>query len=406
MKSITAIACVYVLFITADVYNAQRFQRFETYFNITTLDGVGPVIQITCTLTPLPDEQLHEFRWFWQTYSGGMLTSSVLLAQNGVLSDETPTRYMLSTIDNNTEIFSVRNAVKEDGDGLFACQAVYSFGLFPTAYELNTLKIHDFEYLPGIHHPVCNIITGGTKAIPSGSEVEFTCTRGDSNPEVNLQLNLRKPDGSVRQLGTNNVTVLVFSEDNNASFTCKMTSDTFPTANRSCSAGPLTILPAATEALTPSSLNSGETKRTSFQLTTNKHQNFATSNHPPLRTPECPPFLAEATGGINMIIAAVVPIVVVAFISILTNIYLLTNNYKLKKTLVALQTKKDNSHLIDANGPYMELQKTQQIPPGAQDYMDLQQTQKSNLGASPGYENVKKDNEQLSTFDSPYESVE
>ena len=117
----------------------------------------------------------------------------------------------------------------------------------------------EYQYVNiSLHYiTLCNV---DALSVLSGSEVEFTCTRGDSNPEVNLYLRLRKPDGYVRQLGTTNLTTPVFLEDNNANFTCEMTSDAFPTAYRSCSIGPLTVLPingkAATTPLVVTSSNS------------------------------------------------------------------------------------------------------------------------------------------------------
>ena len=40
--------------------------------------------------------------------------SSRLLAQDGVLENEAPTRFILNAVDNCTEIISIHNALKED----------------------------------------------------------------------------------------------------------------------------------------------------------------------------------------------------------------------------------------------------------------------------------------------------
>ena len=212
----------------------------------------------------------------------------------------------------------------------------------------SSVQIQVDKYLPALHHPLCKPNVG-TLSVVNGSEIEFTCSRGDSNPEVNLQLSLRRPDGSVRKLGTTNVRTSVFIEDHNANFTCEMTSDTFPSAYHSCSTGPITVLPTALEGSklkTPSRPGNVETTMPS----------------------------SVATAETCVTILAVVPLSIFAFLAVLTNIYLTIKNFKLKKKPLVRST----THLYSVNRSYMELQKTQ-ISPGSQDYMTLQQTTKKTL---------------------------
>ena len=345
------------------VCDARSNERFELIYNVTTVDGFGPIIYISCKFVPLPGERCLDLRWLRAWYSGSLFTSQERLAAHGVLVDKAPTRFTLDTVGDNTEVISIRNALKEDtlGSHRYArlkCYVTYSYGE-NISVSSREIQIPTDKYLPALHHPVCNI---NTLAVCSGSEVEFTCSSGDSNPEVNLQLRLLRPDGSIRQLGTTNVTTSVFSEDNNAKFTCEMTSDVFPTANRSCSAGPLTILPKITgEAITPSSVTT----------------------------------------------SAVAPLAVVAFLAILTNIYLLTKNYKLKMKYLAAKNKKSISNDLTRNDdPYMELQKTQ-VASETQGYMDLANTPEENPGSKiSGYENMKEGKRDSLACDNPYESVE
>ena len=405
------------------VCDGRSYGRFELNYNVTSVDGLGPVIYTSCTFIPSPGVQFLYFTW----HSGSTSTSDKKLAERGVLVDEAPTRYTLHIADNMTEVLSIHNALKEDSedrpDRYLYYKCTVGFSREPsTVFTSHRIRIPINEYLPALNHPVCNV---NSLQVLSGSEIEFTCSRGDSNPEVNLQLSLLRPGGSVRPLGINNVTTSVFLEDNNANFTCEMTSDAFPTAYRSCSAGPLTVLSTATaqyatlktvsrstttEITTPTLVTArprsttGELKISNVQEIIKTFLNSATSEYrPSAMTTES---LPEAAQGTCITISAVVPLAIGAFVAILTNIYLLMTNYKLKKKLLVAQNKKSITDLVGVDEPYMELQKTQ-VPSGSQDYMALQQIHEEKPGSEiSGYENVKKGKGHPLAYDSPYESVE
>ena len=75
------------------------------------------------------------------------------------------------------------------------------------------------------------------------NNLTFDCISGKSSQPVNLRLSLHRQDGSVIELGKQNVTTRqITTEDNKALFLCHMTSDQFPTVYRNCTAGPITVL--------------------------------------------------------------------------------------------------------------------------------------------------------------------
>ena len=67
------------------------------------------------------------------------------------------------------------------------------------------------------------------------------CAAGESSPPVNLVLTLQTPDGSDIELGNTDVTRQVTMDHDNSIFVCNMTSETFPQAHRTCTAGPISF---------------------------------------------------------------------------------------------------------------------------------------------------------------------
>ena len=95
-------------------------------------------------------------------------------------------------------------------------------------------------YLPPLDFPKCSVEP--ELGVVNGTDVTFTCEPGDSNPPVNLNLMLHRPDGSGLLLGAASTTTQVTAEDNGSVFVCQMKSDTFYRASeRNCSAGPVRI---------------------------------------------------------------------------------------------------------------------------------------------------------------------
>ena len=111
------ITLVCVLLILTKICDADLLERFDLSYNVTSTDGLDPVIQISCTFVPPPGSGDVIFGWFRH--------SNMILAERGKLADEvSAARFTLNVTDNNTEVFSIRNALKEDAND-YHCATVY-----------------------------------------------------------------------------------------------------------------------------------------------------------------------------------------------------------------------------------------------------------------------------------------
>ena len=86
-----------------------------------------------------------------------------------------------------------------------------------------------------------------SQTLTNGNFAEFKCEVGETTAQITLKLTLKIDDGSIINLGDSTATIYlsvrktVTLGDNNSTFICQMTSETFPTAYRNCSAGLLII---------------------------------------------------------------------------------------------------------------------------------------------------------------------
>ena len=189
-------------------------------------EDFGPVINLFCTGSTY-------YRWTF---------ANKTLAQDEELIDADPTRYSVSVgqvysygyANGYGSVFVIKNALKEDA-GLYECQLdSYSTNNGET-YQIS-VQVHN--YLPPLSYPKCHI---SSSILYDESNVTFNCSVGESSASLNLLLTLQYQKGSIVELGYGAVTKTVTLSDNNAMFVCHMTSETFPTAYRNCSAGPITI---------------------------------------------------------------------------------------------------------------------------------------------------------------------
>ncbi len=132
-------------------------------------------------------------------------------------------------------LLQIKNAIVEDG-GMFQCKIAILGVRFFTLQD--TFAV--LYYLPPTQSTECNIQS--STPIHEGDSVTFSCSTGESNPEVNLNLYLVREDGSSIEIGDRTTSRQVFFEDNNSLFICNMTSQKFPTVHRNCTKGPLTVL--------------------------------------------------------------------------------------------------------------------------------------------------------------------
>ena len=126
-------------------------------------------------------------------------------------------------------------------------------------------------FLPPLNYPLCSIRPN--KTVSNGNLVEFKCIIGETTERITLKWTLQSHDGSIIDLGDGTATEsylsarkTVTSEDNNSMFICLMTSETFPTVYRICSAGPLVIIeekPTTSESITTKQPETNSTTETS-----------------------------------------------------------------------------------------------------------------------------------------------
>ena len=189
----------------------------------------GPVINVFCR-----GSESNFYRW---------VSASKTLAEGEELIDADPTRYSVSvgcTYDYEHEytygsLLTIKNVIKEDS-GIYECQLD---DYITNNKQSGQISVQVRDYLPSLSFPKCLISPSTT--LYDKSDAIFKCMAGESSASLNLLLTLRHQNGSIVELGHDVVTTTIYLNDNNATFICHMTSKTFPTAYRNCSAGPMTI---------------------------------------------------------------------------------------------------------------------------------------------------------------------
>ncbi|XP_072021091.1 uncharacterized protein [Amphiura filiformis] len=223
-----------------------------TYFDHTTAQvkvgqwstnevDIGPIVNVFCysSSTTIPTFYTWTF-------------SNKTIASNDTLIDANPSRYSVTMQDvQNTgygSLLEIRNALKQDA-GMYTCSIPVMTG---SNSSDSSIQVIINQYLPPSMYPEC-IINPSTMLL-NNTDATFICIAGESSLPVNLRLTLQRPDGTSIKLRDGNATRTVTIEDNGAVFVCHMTSDTFPTAQRNCSAGPITVSGSETKSTTKSAL--------------------------------------------------------------------------------------------------------------------------------------------------------
>ena len=259
MKLNALLACLPLLLLFVIHGSHLATAQLEMNNFIQDLDR-GPVETIICNARIPPSVGNPTVKWIFQDRT---------LAVNNMEAD--PSRYTVSYSYtrniyhgrfNLKSILNIHNLVPED-EGVYKCQIDYTLNAPQT--RVATVEVTGIpKYLPSLNYPKCTIEP--TTAISAESNATFICRVGNSSPAVNLQLRLQRTDGSIIQIGeesyfgNSSVTTLVTQNDHNAVFTCHMTSDTFKSAYRNCSAGPITVsqietLSTGTEATSSNNFN-------------------------------------------------------------------------------------------------------------------------------------------------------
>ena len=175
----------------------------------------------------------------WRFYEKILTKNRDILAIN-------PSRYKVKYQKNDHNYaytLTIPNPVQAD-EGWYRCRIDYKwYGTPYSAAKHVDVKIN--SYLPALSYPLCSIRPSQT--LRNGNFAEFECDVGETNVHITLNLTLQSDDGSTTLLGNTiirrylSVRRPVTLQDNKAMFICQMTSETFPTANHICSAGPLFI---------------------------------------------------------------------------------------------------------------------------------------------------------------------
>ena len=192
-----------------------------------------------------------------------------ILTENTDIKTKTPSRYNVKYQKNGQDrvyTLTIPYPIQTD-EGWYRCKVDYG-DTYPAEKHVD-VQIN--SYLPPLNYPLCSIRPSQT--LSNGKFAEFECDIGETNAQITLNLTLQSDNGSIILLGKTNVrrylSVIrpVTLQDNTAIFICHMTSQTFPTAYRNCSAGPLTISASTTK---PPEKLTTEASQSPQRLTTTK----------------------------------------------------------------------------------------------------------------------------------------
>ena len=204
--------------------------------------STGPTPYVQCTTTIPEGTTHHSIKW---------IHDGKEMFVNGLKRADTSPRYHVryTPHQQNPRTYisqlTIYNAVKQD-EGLYQCQVEYVEDNI-IKYLMDDITINIAEYLPAENYPECSIANSDGSL--TANSVIFTCLVGDSNPSVDLTLALNRTDGSEHQFGEESynsnasATIQVPASEGNVTFICYMTSELFKTAQRTCTVGPITVLP-------------------------------------------------------------------------------------------------------------------------------------------------------------------
>ena len=194
------------------------------------------------------------------------------LTKNTDILVRNPSRYNVryqSNGHNGVYTLTISSPVHTD-EGKYWCRIDYRWD-GNTYFAPRHVDVTINSYLPPLNYPLCSIKP--FQILSNGNPAEFKCEVGATTAQITLNLTLQTNDGFITHLSNTNVssslnvTRTVTLEDNNSMFICEMTSETFPTAYRTCSAGPLIIHGSTT--IPPEKLTTDTSKAPQSLITTN-----------------------------------------------------------------------------------------------------------------------------------------
>ena len=189
---------------------------------------VGPVVNIFCK-----GGGSASYSWIFN--------NQLIALGNDTLGAD-PTKYSVKvgyiSPKDYGSLLLIKNA-PIDHAGYYKCHVDYHSSGNQPYRQREKIYVDDFHYLPSLTYPQCHV--GPSTTLNDASTATFNCRAGESYVSLNLLLTLQYQNGSIVELGHDAVTKTVTLNDNNATFICHTTSETFPTAYRNCSTGPITV---------------------------------------------------------------------------------------------------------------------------------------------------------------------
>ena len=340
---------------------------------VSKLPDVGPVVEVVCLASFPMGTTNPTYKW---------LFAGEILSENDKLIATNSSRYSLSW---GGYLLSITNAVKED-EGAYECLLEYTlYGGNETETESQLRVVEIVSYLPSLNYPECNHVIDTPDNVSSVSEVSFNCTVGESAAEIDLELYLKRSDGSIVFLGKNSIVNFAATEvDNGALLICNMTSTTFPTADRSCFAGPLALYPDTVSSPTMPSTGLVEDTGISTGLPSTPIQ-MSTEQFSSMHTGKT---ASRSAYNIPLIVAIIIAVLSIAFnISLILKLIQMQRQARISLALQSFQ--KDEIYQELDTSAYMELKhKTEST--NTETYTDLK---KQDSGRKTYMELELKDNQ-------------
>ena len=246
---------LFVLLVNIFSYGIVFAQHVEILYNVYQTESLGSIVRIHCSSEILRGAN-QAVRWEFE--------DGRILAENARLMDADNMRY---NVTDKGQFLFIQNAIKAD-EGLFTCHIYDSSTNRITMSTTRHIPIE--SYLPPAEYPLCAITP--TLTFTNGDNITFHCTTGEASDDagIKLQLLLKRPHGSFVSVGSEATIRKMTSEDDASIFMCQMTSTTFPTFLKQCTAGPITL-----KRLKTSTPGLGFLIRTTKSVTINKSEELA-----------------------------------------------------------------------------------------------------------------------------------
>ena len=302
------------------------------------VSGYGREVFVTCSYTTAQNISNVSLQW---------VRNNTILSSNGEIINADTSRYRVQGSSTLQSLY-IRNTVRQD-EGLYTCHLLYR--LMPSGPQFNISKSIFLEledYLPPPEYPVCSLSPGTVFTL--GETILFTCTPGEGNPPVTLQIQL--PNGEFTSSST--VYWVVTELLTSYQFVCTMSSYIFPKANRTCSSSvniaqlrTTTLHPSTTPQLTTEKVSSMSTQSTQFEPTNGIDSSSDTGAANDSQ---------EDTCVTTVVVSIILTIIVIP--SLAANVFLLWRNRQLSKLISTHDKKPNNTNPSEE----IELQETNATP--------------------------------------------